>query len=97
MTGERLDGRTAAEWGLVAESVPAAEFAARAEALLAAFARGATLALVETASAVNAASLDVEAALALEDAGQRSLAVTEDHLEGVRAFLGKRDPHFRAR
>ncbi|MFQ6171365.1 enoyl-CoA hydratase-related protein [Oryzobacter sp. R7] len=97
MTGERLDGRTAADWGLVAESVPAEEFAARAELLLASFARGATGALGETAAAVNAASLDVEAALAREDAGQRRLAATEDHREGVRAFLGKRDPEFHAR
>lgn len=94
MTGERLDGRTAAEWGLVAESVPLTDFPARAEALLAELARGATLALAESAAAVNAASLDVEAALAREDAGQRRLAATEDHLEGVQAFLGKRAPDF---
>ena len=97
MTGERLDGRTAAEWGLVAESVPVAEFGARAEVLLASFAQGATLALAETTAAVNAASLDVEAALAREDGGQRRLSVTEDHREGVAAFLGKRAPEFRSR
>ncbi|WP_392544107.1 enoyl-CoA hydratase-related protein [Oryzobacter telluris] len=97
MTGERLDGRTAADWGLVAESVPREEFAARAEALLAELAGGATLALAETTAAVNAACPDVEAALALEDAGQRRLAATQDHLEGVAAFLAKRTPEFRAR
>ncbi len=97
LTGEALDGRTAAEWGLVAESVPGEGFAARAAELLAAFAAGPTLALAETKAAVNAASVDVEAALALEDVGQRALAATEDHREGASAFVGKRRPEFRAR
>jgi enoyl-CoA hydratase/carnithine racemase len=97
LTGEALDGRTAAEWGLVAESVPADGFAARAAELLATFAAGPTLALAETKEAVNAASVDVEAALAREDVGQRALAVTEDHREGAAAFVGKRRPEFRAR
>lgn len=95
MTGERLDGRTAADWGLVAESVPREELAARAEALLAELAAGAPLALAETTAAVNAACPDVEAALAREDAGQRRLAATADHLEGVAAFLDKRPAQFR--
>ena len=97
MTGERLDGRTAAAWGLVAESVPAGGFAARAAEVVDGFAAGATLALAETTAAVNAACPDVEAALTREDAGQRRLAATEDHLEGVTAFLAKRPPEFRAR
>lgn len=97
LTGEALDGRTAAQWGLVAESVPAEGFTARAAELLAAFAAGPTLALAETKAAVNAAAVDVEAALALEDVGQRALAATEDHREGAAAFVGKRRPEFRAR
>ena len=97
MTGERLDGRTAAAWGLVAESVPAEGFAARAAEVVDGFAAGATLALAETTAAVNAACPDIEAALTCEDAGQRRLAATEDHLEGVTAFLAKRPPEFRAR
>lgn len=97
LTGEALPGRTAAEWGLVAESVPADGFAARADELLAAFAAGATLALGETKAAVNAATLDLEGALAREDAGQRALATTADHREGAAAFVGKRRPEFHAR
>ena len=97
LTGEKLDGATAADWGLVAESVPSDAFAERAEALLATFAAGATLALAETTAAVNAASVDVEAALAREDTGQRMLGGTEDHREGAAAFTQKRRPDFRAR
>ena len=97
LTGEALPGSAAAAWGLVAESVPAERFAERADELVAAFATGPTLALAETTAAVNAAALDVEAALAREDAGQRLLAGTEDHREGAAAFVGKRRPEFRAR
>lgn len=97
LTGEALPGATAAAWGLVAESVPAAGFAERAEALLAAFAAGPPLALAETKAAVNAASVDLEAALALEDVGQRALGATEDHREGAAAFVGKRRPEFHGR
>lgn len=97
LTGEKLDGATAASWGLVAESVPADRFADRAAELLGAFAGGATLALAETKAAVNAASVDVEGALAREDAGQRMLGATEDHREGAAAFTAKRPADFRGR
>ncbi len=97
LTGERLDGATAASWGLVAESVPADGFADRAAELLGSFAAGATLALAETKAAVNAASVDVEGALAREDAGQRMLGGTEDHREGAAAFVAKRPAEFRGR
>ncbi|NHA66556.1 enoyl-CoA hydratase-related protein [Phycicoccus flavus] len=94
LTGEALPGATAAQWGLVAESVPADGFDARAAELLESFAAGPPLAYAETKAAVNAAGLDVEAALALEDAGQRRLGATADHREGAAAFVGKRRPEF---
>jgi enoyl-CoA hydratase len=97
LTGERLDATTAASWGLVAECVPAEQFPARAEALLAAFAAGPTLALGETKAAVNAACLDIEAALALEERGQTALMGTSDYREGVAAFLAKRPAGFAGR
>ena len=62
--------------------------------MLAAFAAGATLALGETKAAVNAASVDVEAALAREEAGQIALMHTADYREGVAAFLAKRPADF---
>jgi enoyl-CoA hydratase len=94
LTGEKLDAVRAAEWGLVAECVPAAEFGARAQALLTAFANGPTVALGRTKAAVNAASVDVEAALAREESGQISLMDTTDYREGVAAFLAKRAASF---
>jgi enoyl-CoA hydratase len=97
MTGEKLPATTAADWGMVAECVPAEAFAARSEAVLAAFAIAATAALAETKAAVNAASVDVEAALAREEVGQTSLSHTQDYREGVAAFLAKRPAEFTGR
>ncbi|MBM6403035.1 enoyl-CoA hydratase/isomerase family protein [Phycicoccus sp. CSK15P-2] len=97
LTGEAVDGATAAAWGLVAESVPAEDFDARAAALLAAFAAGPPLAYAETKAAVNAAALDLDGAFAREGKGQRRLGATEDHREGAAAFVGKRRPEFRGR
>ena len=81
----------------MAECVPAEVFAERAEALLGAFAAGPTVALGETKAAVNAASVDVEAALAREEAGQVALMGTDDYREGVAAFLSKRPAEFTGR
>ncbi len=94
LTGEKLDAVTAADWGLVAECVASQEFPARSEVLLAGFAGAATLALGETKAAVNAASVDVEAALAREETGQIALMHTQDYREGVAAFLAKRSAEF---
>ena len=98
LTGERLSATTAAEWGLVAECVEAEAFPARGEERWSwRLAAGATRALAETKAAVNAASVDVEAALAREEAGQLRLMATEDYREGVAAFLAKRSTEFTGR
>src|SRR6478735_8578734 len=55
---------------------------------------GGSTALGETKAAVNAASVDVEAALAREEAGQIALMHTADYREGVAAFLAKRPAEF---
>jgi len=94
LTGEKLDAVTAAEWGLIAECVAATAFQARSGAVLAAFAGGPTRALGLTKAAVNAASVDVQAALAREEAGQLALMDTADHREGVAAFIAKRPAEF---
>ncbi|HYN29104.1 MAG TPA: enoyl-CoA hydratase-related protein [Dermatophilaceae bacterium] len=94
LSTEAVGGVDAAAWGLVAECVPDDRLQSRAEELcgfLAALAPGATAA---TLTAVNAAALDLDSALAREEEGQSALLRTADAREGVAAFTEKRRPHF---
>lgn len=97
LTGEQLRGPEAASWGLVSECVADAEFDARAAAILEHLAAGPPLAWADTTSAINAATIDLEAALALEEPAQQRLIASEDLAEGLAAFLDKRTPTFRGR
>ena len=97
LTGEKLAARTAQGWGMVAECVAAEDFEARGAEVLAALGAGATVALGLTKAAVNAGSVDVEAALAREEEGQLALMHTQDYREGVAAFLAKRPAEFTGR
>ena len=96
MTGEKVDGRTAEAWGLVSECVADEDFPARAAALLAQLAGSAPEAAARTSAAINAASLDLDAALETEEAGQAELLAGADFREGVAAFLAKRPARFGA-
>lgn len=97
LTGERVDGRTADAWGLVSECVPTSELATRGEQLVAQLAAGPPLAMAATTAAVNAGSVDLEAALGVEEPGQEELLVSADFREGVIAFLEKRSATFLGR
>lgn len=97
LTGEKVPGAVAADWGLASESVPAAEFAARADDLLHALSGGAPLGTAQTTAAINAATLDLPGALAREEAGQLSLMDTDDCAEGLAAFVDKRPARFTGR
>ena len=54
LTGEKLDGPTAEEWGLVSELVPAGDFDRRAEDVVAALASRGPLASTASKRAINA-------------------------------------------
>lgn len=96
LTGEKVDGATAAEWGLVAECVAADRFEERAGELVGRLAESAPEAARETSAAINAATLDLEGALAREERGQTRLLQSADFVEGVMAFLEKRPARFGA-
>ncbi|KGJ06387.1 short chain enoyl-CoA hydratase /Enoyl-CoA hydratase [Paracoccus halophilus] len=92
---ESVPAVKAAEWGLIWEAVPDAEFesviAARAKYL----AQGPTAAFMATRQALRAADgNDMAAQLQVEARLQGEMAATQDFAEGVAAFLQKRAPRF---
>lgn len=94
LTGEKISGATAAEWGLVAESVAAEDFSARAEELTGHFASLAPEGTALTTAAITDSVLDLDAALDREERGQHVLLRTDDFIEGLTAFREKRRPTF---
>jgi 2-(1,2-epoxy-1,2-dihydrophenyl)acetyl-CoA isomerase len=95
---ERMDARTAREWGLINRVVPAAELEAETRKLAERLAAGPTFAFGRAKALLNA-SFDnpLEAQLELEGNAIADCMTTDDHTEGVNAFLEKRTPHFAGR
>lgn len=94
LTGEKVPGAVAAEWGLVSESVAAEEFQARADALIAQLAALSPEGTALTTAAITAATLDLDATIEREEAGQHDLLRSADFVEGLTAFREKRRPMF---
>ncbi len=95
LLGERFSARKALEWGLLNWIVSAAELDAEAMKIARKLAEGPTLALGH-AKRLFRTSLDTT----WEEQSQREaesiaiVAPSDDHLEGVTAFLEKRQPRF---
>ena len=97
-TGEPLGADEALRLGVFNRVVPADEFESVWRAFAAELARAATKGVALTKELVRlstTASLDVQ--LDAEVDAQTRAGRTDDHLEGVRAFLEKRPPTFRGR
>ena len=96
MTGREVDAWEALSMGLVHEVVPAAELAARAQAVAESIAAAAPIALRYTKEAVlRGVDMDLESGLRLEADLNILLQSTADRAEGVRSFLERRAPNFR--
>lgn len=93
---DRISARQAADWGMIWEAVPDAEFAGVVAARAAHLASGPTVAFKALKTALNGSfDRDLAAQLALEARLQGLCGATEDFREGVAAFLAKRPSRFR--
>jgi 2-(1,2-epoxy-1,2-dihydrophenyl)acetyl-CoA isomerase len=96
LTGATLTAAEAERLGLVARVVPAETLAAEARDVASKLAALAPVALAQTKRALERSwSLDLETALEEEAWRQGIAGATEDHAEGIAAFVEKRSPRFR--
>ncbi len=97
LLGERLYGPQALEWGLVTRVVPDDAVEGTAMAMAKSLAEGARSLGIIKRVAWAAADCSLEQALINERLGQKEACRTEDFVEGVTAFAGKRQPEFKGR
>lgn len=98
MLGRKLDGRTAAEWGLVHEAVPAADVDTRAGELVSELAAGPTVALGLAKMLLAGSSVTpLRDQLANEAFALELSSRTSDFREGLQAFAERRRPDYQGR
>lgn len=96
LTGEAIDAKTAARWGLVNHVVEPNALVESAHAIAHKIAANAPLAVQAAKElALRARDLDLQSGLRLESLVNRLLMQTEDAKEGPRAFIEKRDAQFK--
>ena len=92
---ERLGAQRCLELGLTNRVAPAAQLLDEAQAWAAQLAARPTIAVGLTKRAMQQAlTLELDPVIHLEAELQTRAVATQDHREGVAAFLGKRPPHF---
>jgi enoyl-CoA hydratase/carnithine racemase len=98
MTGEPVPAARAHELGIVSRVVAPAELGAAARQLAQGLAKGPPLALAEMKRAAREGlSGGLDAALAAEKAGQLRCLRSGDCMEGVAAWMQKREPEFQGK
>lgn len=97
-TNQAVDAATALAWGLVNRVCPSDELVIAAQTLAAELAAGPTRGIGLTKRALNRAwGGELEAALDYEAYLQDVAVATQDHKEGLEAFLAKRPPTYQGR
>jgi len=95
LTGEPINAETARELGLANRVVPAAELRKHTMALAESLAKGPPLAFGEIKKAMRTSlGGGIDAALEMERAGQIRCLHSSDCMEGVAAWVQKREPAF---
>jgi enoyl-CoA hydratase len=98
MTGDFIDARTAYDWGLVERVVPREELEEAALGIARTITERSPVAIgVLRELARTTRDLPLEEGLRREADGFRRCLASEDGLEGVTAFLEKREPQFTGR
>jgi 2-(1,2-epoxy-1,2-dihydrophenyl)acetyl-CoA isomerase len=98
MLGERVPAAQALEWGLVNRVHPDAELTAEADALIDRLAAGPTSSYAGSKRQLNRwVYSGMHDQLALEADIQQQMAQSDDFIEGVSAFVEKRQPRFAGR
>ena len=93
LTGEPVDARTAAEWGLINDVVPAAELTAATRKLAAKVAEASSLVVgIGKQAFYTQIDLDTPKAYAYAKEVMSMNAMAADAQEGIGAFLAKRAP-----
>src|SRR5580704_16820735 len=93
LTGDPVDARTAADWGLINQAVPAADLAAATRQLAAKVAEASSLVVsIGKQAFYTQIDLDQPKAYAYAKEVMSMNALAADAQEGISAFLGKRAP-----
>jgi 2-(1,2-epoxy-1,2-dihydrophenyl)acetyl-CoA isomerase len=96
--GQKIPADRCLEWGLTNKVVPAEALLDVALAWAVKLAKRPTLALGLTKHALNHAALnDVASTIEFEARLQKQTIPSHDHMEGVMAFLQKREPNFQGK
>ena len=97
-TGRRMKADEAKAAGLINHLVPAGQAKAKATEIATTIARNGPIAVRQAKKAIAYGSeTDIETAMVLAIEAYNATVVTEDRLEGVRAFNEKRQPEFKGR